>query len=143
MKKPPKTKDSRKAVNFDLNINAIKAAIEKGEIKFKSYTSAYGKMRHYLQKNEFEHDQGSGYVSKGSMSAMKARDIFFELGKKNPWLSSCMSKCRLTSFEYGMLSFTDLVPDIQSGAESIKQDGGLDSSPTEYSPTKDPNDNAK
>jgi virulence-associated protein VapD len=134
-----------KAVNFDLNVNAIKLAIKNEETEFKSYTSAYGKIRRFLKKSGFIHDQGSGYTSEEVMSSFDVQRIFSELGRKHPWLASCVTKCRLTSFEAGAVTHTDLMSDIQAGAEFAKQkkDGGLSSSPTEYSPTKDPNDKPK
>jgi virulence-associated protein VapD len=133
--------DSKKVVNFDLDTNALKTAIQKGEIKFKSYTSAYGKIRRFLVKSGFEHDQGSAYVSKEVMSLFDTQTVFFKLGQKNPWLVSCMSKCRLSSFEDGALTYTDLKPDIEKGVKS--QGSGLAASPAGYGAVKDVRDKAK
>jgi virulence-associated protein VapD len=134
-----------KAVNFDLNVNAIKLAIENGEAEFKSYTSAYGKVRGFLKKSGFTHDQGSGYTSKEVMSSFDVQRIFSELGKKYTWLASCVTKCRLTSFEAGTVTHTDLTPDIQAGATLAKQnsDDDLASSPNNYKPTRNPQEKAQ
>jgi virulence-associated protein VapD len=137
-------KENFKVVNFDLDTHAIKSAIVNGDVDFKGYTSAYGKIRRFLEKGGFEHDQGSGYVTKAAMSARDVSNIFTELGIKNQWLPSCMSKCRLSSFEKGAIMQTDLMPDIQAGADIAKQkDSGLASSPSGYSPIHDPHDKEK
>jgi virulence-associated protein VapD len=137
--------ESKKCINFDLNIKDIKLAIERGETKFKSHTSAYTKIRKHLEKNGFEHEQGSGYISKNTMSLAAVQNIFFGLGEKNPWLISCMPRCRLSSFEEGALKYTDLMQDIKDGANSAKgaQGEGLVSVPNNYNPTKDPREKEK
>jgi virulence-associated protein VapD len=140
MKQERQGLESQKCIMFDLNVNAIKSAIINGEAKFKSYTTAYDKIRRYLEKGGFEHEQGSGYTSKNPMSVEDVQNVFFTLGEKNPWLASCMSKCRLSSFEEGALKYTDLMQDIKDGANSAKgaQGEGLVSVPNNYNPTKDP-----
>jgi virulence-associated protein VapD len=144
MPKKTKEKDTIKYINFDLKIEAIKEAIAKGEVRFKVYTSAYGNIRTWLKRANFEHDQGSVYKSKVSMSVLDVQNIFLKLGKERPWLASCVRKCHLSSVEAGAIKETDLTPDIQSGAEFAKsQDDGLASSPSEYKATKDPNGETK
>jgi virulence-associated protein VapD len=138
--------ESQKCIMFDLSVNAIKLAIINGEAKFKRYTTAYDKMRRYLEKGGFEHEQGSGYTSKNPMSIEDVQNVFFTLGEKNPWLASCMTRCRLSSFEEGALKYTDLVQDIKDGAKAAKNahgGNGLISVTNNYKPTKDPNDKAK
>lgn len=129
---------------FDLSVNAIKSAMLKGEAKFKSYTTAYEKIRRYLEKGGFEQEQGSGYTSKKTMSTEDVQNIFFTLGEKNPWLSMCMTRCRLSSFEEGALKYADLMQDIQDGANSARgTQGGFVSVPDNYKPTRDPREKAQ
>ena len=50
--------DSRKAINFDLSTNELE------NIFGKSNTGkAYSDVRHFMEKNDFEQRQFSGYVS--------------------------------------------------------------------------------
>jgi virulence-associated protein VapD len=133
--------NSKKVVNFDLNINAVKLAIAKGEAKFKSHTTAYDKIRRFLTKSGFEHEQGSAYISKDVMSLNDTRTTFFKLGEKNPWLVSCMPKCRLSSFEDGALTYTDLMTDIKNGANTPS--GDMTSVPSNYKPTRNPREKAQ
>jgi virulence-associated protein VapD len=145
MKQEMQGLESQKCIMFDLNINEIKTAIIEGEAKFKSYTTAYNKIRRYLEKGGFEHEQGSGYTSKSPMSVEDVQNVFFTLGEKNTWLSTCMTKCRLSSFEEGALKYTDLMQDIKDGAKAAKDAHGerIISVPNNYKPTKDPTEKAK
>jgi virulence-associated protein VapD len=106
-------------------------------VKFRKYTAAYGNIRRFLEKSGFDHDQGSGDVSKAAMSLSAARRIFIALGQKNPWLVPCMPKCRLTSFDDGAMTYTDLLPDVQTGAKLAEQGTGLTPSPTGYGAARD------
>jgi virulence-associated protein VapD len=109
-----------KAINFDLNTNAIKACIANGEATFTTYNSAYSKIERFLKKADFAHVQGSGYNSTVPMDTNAVVLIFKKLGTEYPWLAKCTKACQLTSFDKGKVDVTDLTPYIQSGAEQAQ-----------------------
>ena len=74
----------KKSLNFDLDTNKLKEIYPN-----KSYTQAYSDIKSFLVKNDFEHTQGSGYISKEDMSELKVVSIIKDLNKKYPWLKDC------------------------------------------------------
>lgn len=50
---------TRKAINFDLSTNTLEELFGKGNTK-----KPYSDIKHFMEKNGFEHSQYSGYVSK-------------------------------------------------------------------------------
>jgi len=74
----------RKSLNFDLDTKKLKEHYAN-----KNYTNAYEDIRKFLSENGFEHRQGSGYISKETMSVQETIIIIKELNKNHPWLETC------------------------------------------------------
>lgn len=81
----------RKALNFDLDTKKYE------EVTGKSAPTAYGKIRRFLRKNEFEHRQGSGYVSKDSLNDGKTFAIIQNMSMELEWLRSCVKQIDVTN----------------------------------------------
>ena len=81
----------RKALNFDLDTK-----------KYEEYTgkhspTAYAEIKRFLQKNDFEHRQGSGYISKNSLSDGKIFAIIQNMSMELKWLRNCVEKIDVTN----------------------------------------------
>lgn len=70
----------RKALNFDLDTKKYE------EITGKPSPTAYVRIRNFLKKNDFEHRQGSGYVSKDSLNDGKTFAIIQNMSVELEWL---------------------------------------------------------
>ncbi len=81
----------RKALNFDLDTKKYE------EVTGKSAPTAYGEIRRFLRKNEFEHRQGSGYVSKDSLNDGKIFAIIQNMSMELDWLRSCVKQIDVTN----------------------------------------------
>ena len=82
-------REKYKAFNFDLDTSKLKQ-------HFKNYTDAYKILETQMKKYDFEHRQGSGYVSKKKLSSMSSIAIIKRLSKDNPWLAHCVKKFDVT-----------------------------------------------
>ena len=60
----------RRAINFDLSTNALEEIFGKGNTK-----KPYSDIKHFMEKNGFEHSQYSGYVSKKKWMLQKLMKI--------------------------------------------------------------------
>ncbi|GHV01603.1 hypothetical protein FACS1894211_11680 [Clostridia bacterium] len=80
---------ARKAINFDLDTNEMRKI-------FKRYTDGYRLLRKSFKKLGFEHEQGSGYISKKEISNVQAERAIRALAKQNPWLLKCVKKFKIT-----------------------------------------------
>lgn len=81
----------RKALNFDLDTKKYE------EITGKPSPTAYVKIREFLKKNDFEHRQGSGYVSKDSLNDGKTFAIIQNMSVELEWLRSCVKQIDVTN----------------------------------------------
>lgn len=77
----------KKAINFDLDTNALK--INYGG---SNYREAYIDIETFMEHNGFEHRQWSGYISKYEMSTQDIQMIVINMGKTFSWLGSCVKK---------------------------------------------------
>ena len=81
----------RKAINFDIDTK-----------KYEEYTkqkasSAYGKIRRFLLNNNFEHRQGSGYISKVSLNDVRVFVIIENMSTELEWLRKCIKQIDVTN----------------------------------------------
>jgi virulence-associated protein VapD len=118
--KPPKNKLAVRAINFDLDTNAIKDLIAAGTVDFSSVTTAYARIKKSMKKSQFAHRQGSGYLSKRALEFQSAILAVNDLGLANPWLADCVRVCDLTSFDGGSQPIRDVVPVIRAAAEAAR-----------------------
>ncbi|MDR2559916.1 MAG: hypothetical protein LBC86_10325 [Oscillospiraceae bacterium] len=75
-------KKIKKAINFDLDDNALKRAYPK-----KSYKQAWSDIKKFMLANGFEHRQYSGYRSIEPMTQAKVFTLIKNIKKTLPWLT--------------------------------------------------------
>ena len=78
-----------KAINFDLDTNEMRKI-------FKRYTDGYSLLRRTFKKLGFEHEQGSGYISKEEITDVAVERAIRTIVKENPWLLKCVKKFKIT-----------------------------------------------
>lgn len=83
---------TKKALNFDLDTTMLKQVYNKN-----SYTNAYYEIRSFLEKNGFEHRQGSGYVSQKPMTTNRVSIIVRKMNQEFTWLADCVREFDVTS----------------------------------------------
>jgi virulence-associated protein VapD len=82
----------RKAVNFDLDTTTLRKLFgEPGR------RGAYIRIGRFLKKHGFEHRQGSGYQSIGTLSDAEITDIVIALYEALPWLVDAVQKLDVTN----------------------------------------------
>lgn len=75
----------RKQITFDIDTNVTKMILGNG-----SYTNIYTDIRKYMEKNEWQHIEGSVYMSKKPMSNTKVAKILDSMIKEYPYLTKCI-----------------------------------------------------
>jgi virulence-associated protein VapD len=85
------TRKFRKAINFDLGTNELKAIF--GE----DTRPAYLAIKKYLLKNGFEHRQYSGYFSMRTMEDADIAILINTMSKELPWMRDCLQKIDVTN----------------------------------------------
>jgi len=92
----------RKSLNFDLDTKKLKEHYPN-----KNYTEAYNDIKKFLIKNGFEYKQGSGYISKETMTRIAVTSVVKELNKNHPWLETCCKTFYYSDIgqEYDALSY--------------------------------------
>ncbi|MBQ9298824.1 MAG: hypothetical protein IJ223_07390 [Clostridia bacterium] len=81
----------RKALNFDLDTKKYE------EFTGKHSPTAYADIKRFLKKNDFEHRQGSGYVSKDSLNDGKIFAIIQNMSVEFKWLRNCVKQIDVTN----------------------------------------------
>lgn len=84
----------RRAVNFDLSIDALKKYYSESNPK-----GAYKDIEKYMERNGFEHRQWSGYRSRKPLSNYELVYLFDKMYKKMPWLDSCAEHMDATTID--------------------------------------------
>ena len=86
-----KSHSARRAINFDLNIVALRENYSVTNPK-----GAYREIRSFFEKNGFFHRQGSGYCSKDKITDAELVKVMTEMFKTFPWLEVCTKKIDAT-----------------------------------------------
>lgn len=81
----------RKALNFDLDTKKYE------EFTGKHPPIAYAQIRNFLKKNDFEHRQGSGYISRDSLNDGKIFAIIQNMSMELKWLRHCVEQIDVTN----------------------------------------------
>lgn len=81
----------RKALNFDLDTKKYE------EITNRLSPTAYREIRKFLKRNDFEHRQGSGYISKDSLNDAKIFAIIQNMSVELNWLRTCVKQIDVTN----------------------------------------------
>lgn len=108
----------KKALNFDLDTRKYEA------ITNKSASTAYYQIQKFLENNCFEHRQGSGYVSKVSLTDIDVSNIVTEMATKLVWLKDCIKQFDVTNVgrQYSLLqlmSDTSINQEIEHKSNEI------------------------
>ncbi|MBR3255529.1 MAG: hypothetical protein IKF97_04875 [Clostridia bacterium] len=81
----------RKAINFDIDTKKYE------EITGKKAPTAYAQIKIFLRKYDFEHRQGSGYVSKNSLNDGQIFAIIQDMSMKLDWLRNSVKQIDVTN----------------------------------------------
>lgn len=103
----------RKALNFDLDTKKYE------EFTGKHSPTAYAKIREFLKRNNFEHRQGSGYISKDSLNDGKIFAIIQSMSVELEWLRYCVEQIDVTNIGK-QHSLVDAVNKAPTGNETIE-----------------------
>jgi len=106
----------RKSINFDFSqrVHSTRDTKKLKELYSKNYTNAYNDIKKFLLKNDFEHTQGSGYISEKEISDGQITRLFKRMSKECSWLKDC---CKT-------LHYSDVQP-IYDGLKIIQEDKTL------------------
>lgn len=80
----------RKAINFDLSVHEL-------EKYYSDYRKAYYDIKKFFRKQDFEHRQGSGYVSKERLGQADIADLLDSMSAELPWLGECVTRIDITN----------------------------------------------
>lgn len=69
-----------------------------GEFGVNGRSKAYSRIKRFLLRNDFEHKQWSGYVSKERLSYAEVYLILDNLMDALPWLARCVNSFDITDF---------------------------------------------
>lgn len=96
----------RKALNFDLDTK-----------KYEKYTkkkasTAYYEIKKFLISKDFEHRQGSGYISKKSLDDTVIFTIIQTMSMELDWLRNCVKQIDVTNIgkQHSLLDTIDKAP---------------------------------
>lgn len=81
-----------KALYFDLKIKDLKEYYSSTDP-----TGAYRKIKNFLVKRNFSHEQYSRYHSNFKTTDLEIFDLIDEMGKSFPWLSKCVNHFEVTN----------------------------------------------
>ncbi len=81
-----------KALYFDLRVKDLKKYFSES-----NPNGAYGKIRKYLEKREFSHEQYSGYHSKYKTTDLEIFDLIRDMSREFPWLPYCLNHFEVTN----------------------------------------------
>ena len=97
----------RKALNFDLDTKKYE------EFTGKHSPIAYAEIKRFLQKNDFEHRQGSGYVSRDSLNDGKIFAIIQNMSMELKWLRNCVEQIDVTNIgkQHSLIDAVNKAPD--------------------------------
>lgn len=101
-----------KALYFDLRIKDLKENFSKT-----NPTGAYGKIRDYLLKQNFSHEQYSGYHSNYKTTDLEIFDLIREMSRELPWLPYCLNHFEVTNIGANhdlMQLFEEAVPEPET-----------------------------
>lgn len=81
----------RKAINFDIDTKKYE------KFTGKPAPTAYAEIRRFLKKYDFEHRQGSGYVSKNDMKTSDIGILATNMALTFDWLKYCIKQIDVTN----------------------------------------------
>jgi len=90
---------SRKQIAFDLKQDLLKRHYPKpkAEVNPQYHTKAYRDMKSFFKGQNWEHRQGSVYVSNDLLTYFNISDILDKIAIKMPWLHLCAGEIDVTN----------------------------------------------
>lgn len=115
--------ESRKQISFDLDTTSLKVYYPK-----ENWQNAYNDIRIFMQKNEFQWQQGSVYISKNRLSIQSISKLLETMVNEYPWLNVCMRDCVVTNIgrSHSQNYLFDKNADIQPREKSFEDDKIMD-----------------
>lgn len=108
--------ESRVSVYFDLDIGSLKNIYE--PMSGHDYTNAYHEIRSFMEKEGYEHEQGSVYHSAGEKNQVDVIRTVKELQEEKPWLKDCVNK-----MSYARISEEHDLTGILQDTEELARNG--------------------
>lgn len=95
----------RKAINFDIDTKKYEKCTGKKS------PNAYNEIKIFLEKYDFEHRQGSGYISKENMSDIDITTLVTNMTRTLKWLKPCVKQIDVTNIgkQHSLLSTIDKI----------------------------------
>lgn len=112
--------ESRVSVYFDLDVKALKNIYEPASGH--DYTNAYHEIRSFMEKEGYEHEQGSVYHSVGEKHRSEVIRTIQGLQDEKSWLKECvkkMSYARISEEHDLMGIFQDMGELSRNGMERV------------------------
>lgn len=109
---------TRKAINFDLSIKALKEFYCKSNNPLE-YLKAYNEINRFMNKHGFCHRQWSGYTSKDPVSEGDILVLITQMVKNFPWLDKCIKKFDVTDIG-NQYDLTKQIHELSKSEKSIK-----------------------
>ena len=100
-----------KCIHFDFATDEVRE-------QFSSTSTPYEQIKKFLEKNDFEHRQKSGYISKKPLNDYQIDILIDQLGIKFTWLDDCMQQFDIEDAPQKM-NAQDLI--IQSAQNEMKK----------------------
>lgn len=100
----------RKAVNFDLSTESVRAA----RPDQRTTAWAYEEIRDFMLCHGFSHRQYSGYLSNEPMGETQVLLVLLTLRTELPWFEDCVRTCDVTSRIGGSFDFASFLKEIDS-----------------------------
>lgn len=103
----------RKALNFDLDTKKYEESVGKHS------PIAYAEIRRFLKKNDFEHRQGSGYISKASLNDGKIFAIIQNMSMELKWLRICVKQIDVTNIgkQHSLIDAVNKAPNEDNSSD--------------------------
>jgi len=115
---------SRKLLAFDLKQDDLKKHYPKPKSKLKTiinpqyYKKAYRDIKQFLEKENWEHTQGSGYISKHDMSNADVYDLINKMVYSMPWVGYCINKGNIGN----IADLEDIVLPVRNATERFEKE---------------------
>ena len=108
----------RKVLNFDLDTKKYE------DCTGRKAPTAYEEIKRFLKRNNFEHRQGSGYISKDSLTDGKIFAIIQNMSVELKWLKICVRQIDVTNIgkQHSMVDAVNKAPitDATSNLDNIE-----------------------
>ncbi|MCI8364227.1 MAG: hypothetical protein HFG34_04695 [Eubacterium sp.] len=107
---------SRVSVYFDLDVQSLKDIYE--PLSGNHYTNAYYEIRSFMEKQGYEHEQGSVYHSAGEKNKADVIRTIKGLQEEKPWMKDCVNK-----MSYARISEEHDLTGILQDVEELARNG--------------------